>query len=170
MLAPPSAHAQKLTLLYTFVGAPTDGASPSAGLVMDVNGNLYGTTYDGGAFSTGTVSKVTKAGKESLLHSFTIRTRDGSLPYAGLLMDAKGNLYGTTTVGGLISGNCAIGCGTVFRLTKTGKESVRYRFKGGTTDGYSPFGALIVDARGTCLALLGRAALRPLELCSWWTL
>jgi uncharacterized repeat protein (TIGR03803 family) len=155
VLAPAPAHAQKFTLLYTFVGAPTDGAGPSAGLVMDVQGNLYGTTYDGGVFSAGAVFKVTKAGKESLLHSFTVRTRDGSLPYAGLVMDVKGDLYGTTTVGGLTDGNCAIGCGTVFRLTETGKESVLYRFKGGTKDGYSPNSALIVDAKGNLFGTTG---------------
>jgi uncharacterized repeat protein (TIGR03803 family) len=133
-LAP--APAQKFTLLYTF-----DGAIPSAGLVMDASGNLYGTTSDGDAFDAGTVFKVTRAGKETLLHSFTPRTRDGSSPYAGLVMDAKGNLYGTTLRGGPSD------AGTVFKVNSRRKETVLHSFTGGM-DGGGPNGDLVLDAKG----------------------
>jgi uncharacterized repeat protein (TIGR03803 family) len=106
--------AGKETVLYSFCpeGYPCtdDGASPYAGLVMDAKGNFYGTTGSGGTSGYGTVFKLSKSGKESVLYSFT--GLDGENPYLGfLLMDAKGNLYGTTSYGG------SDGYGTVWKLT-----------------------------------------------------
>src|SRR5271157_511854 len=98
------------TVLHSFTGG-ADGETPSAGLVRDAQGNLYGTTIGGGAYDLGTVFKVDTNGNETVLHSFPATGGDGSQPRAGLVLDAQGNLYGTTYVGG------ASGDGTVFKLT-----------------------------------------------------
>jgi uncharacterized repeat protein (TIGR03803 family) len=96
-------------VLHSFTGAP-DGAGPSAGLIRDATGNLYGTTYLGGAYGWGTVFKRDRAGNETVLHSFT-SGHDGAVPLGGLIRDAEGNLYGTAYYGG------AYGAGTVFKMT-----------------------------------------------------
>jgi uncharacterized repeat protein (TIGR03803 family) len=103
------------TVLYSFTGG-TDAAGPTAALVRDKEGNLYGTTNLGGTGSCnfggpgcGTVFRLDTTGKETVLHSFT-NTPDGAIPYAGLIMDKAGNLYGTTLEGG------AYGYGAVFKL------------------------------------------------------
>jgi uncharacterized repeat protein (TIGR03803 family) len=128
------------TVLYTFTGPP-DGANPYGGLVMDSSGNLYGTTYVGGASAFGSVFKVDSSGHETVLYSFTGGT-DGANPRAGLIRDAAGNLYGTTVGGG------ADGDGTVFKLDSSGNESVLHSFAGYPKDGAGPFGGLIRDAAG----------------------
>ncbi|MGA7080201.1 MAG: choice-of-anchor tandem repeat GloVer-containing protein [Terriglobales bacterium] len=130
------------TILYAFEGErKNDGAGPFyAGLVMDAQGNLYGTTDLGGAFGYGTVFKVTPAGTETLLYTFTGGT-DGGSPFAGLLLDARGNLYGTTYRGGLYNE------GTVFEVSASGTEGVLYSFTGGA-DGASPQAGLVMDAQG----------------------
>jgi uncharacterized repeat protein (TIGR03803 family) len=97
------------TVLYSFTGK--SGLAPYGDLVLDAQGNLYGTTTRGGAHSSGTVFKVDASGNETVLHSFTGQNGDGAVPYAGLVMDGQGNLYGTTSRGG------ADGFGTVFKLT-----------------------------------------------------
>jgi uncharacterized repeat protein (TIGR03803 family) len=133
------------TVLYSFTGG-ADGASPLAGLVMDAAGNLYGTTQLGGAFSAGTVFEVSASGAEIVLYSFTGGS-DGSLPEGGLLIDAANNLYGTTDHGGDLTCGQGLGCGTVFKLDKTGKQTVLYTFSGGT-DGAYPQAGLVMDAAG----------------------
>jgi uncharacterized repeat protein (TIGR03803 family) len=97
------------TLLYSFAGG-ADGATPAGGLVRDRSGNLYGTTFYGGSKHGGTVFKISGKGNETVLHNFKFST-DGAKPTAGLIMDGKGNLFGTTSAGG------ASGAGTVFELT-----------------------------------------------------
>jgi len=97
-------------VLHSFT-ARMDGTHPSAGLVRDAAGNLYGTTQTGGgAADSGTVFQVTAKGKETVLYTFHGKT-DGRYPQAGLLQDAAGNLYGTTPEGG------TFGYGVVFELT-----------------------------------------------------
>jgi len=128
--------AGKETVLYTFTGP--DGGLPMGGLVRDKPGNLYGTTSAGGASDLGTVFKLDPSGHETVLHSFT-GPPDGENPFAGLVLDPRGNLYGTTEGGGI--GTC---CGTVFKVDTTGKETVVYTFTGGA-DGGGPFGGLIRD-------------------------
>jgi len=99
------------TLLYSFGSVSGDGIQPRTGLVLDSAGNLYGTTYYGGANSQGTVFKIdATTGAETVLHSFTAST-DGTNPTAGLIIGADGTLYGTTFRGGLYSG------GTVFEIS-----------------------------------------------------
>jgi len=129
--------------LYSFTGG-MDGRMPMSGLIQDAKGNLYGTTEQGGAGLWGTVFKVTPGGKLTALYSFT-NNADGGEPTAGLVRDAKGNLYGTTSTGG--NGNCAFGCGTVFEVTPAGAESVIYSFTGGA-DGALPTHGLVRDANG----------------------
>ena len=97
-------------ILHSF-GAEGDGVSPYAGLVQDAAGNFYGTTNGGGAYGYyGTVFVVSPTGQEKVLHSFGAEG-DGAYNNAGLVQDAAGNLYGTTSNGG------AYGYGTVFELT-----------------------------------------------------
>lgn len=129
------------TILHTFFGPPHDGSAPEAGLVRDGRGNLYGTTYAGGAFGAGTVFRVTASGHEKVLYSFT-GGDDGGYPQAGLLY-VRGTLYGTTTSGGPY----AYSGGTVFKLSPDGTESTLYSFNV-FTDGASPEASLIVDSDG----------------------
>jgi uncharacterized repeat protein (TIGR03803 family) len=183
-----SAQAQTFSVLYSFTGTP-DGQYPFAGLVRDAKGSLYGTTYFGGASSYGTVFKVNSKDKESVLYSFAgggypydalidVKSQlygttysggtsdlgtvfkvnqsgketvlhsfagdpDGQYPLAGLAQDAKGNFYGVTTLGG------SFGNGVVFKLDKTGKETLLYTFTGGV-DGGVPlyYGSLVMDEAG----------------------
>jgi uncharacterized repeat protein (TIGR03803 family) len=124
----------KETVLHTFTGG-ADGAIPLAGLIRDVSGNLYGTTSGGGASGGGVVYKVDHAGKFTVLHCFT--GADGSGPGMGhLIRDSSGNLYGTTQIGGDLSACDGSGCGVVFKLDPTGKETVLYSFKGGDDWGH----------------------------------
>jgi len=132
------------TVLSTFAQRK-NGADPF-GLIADARGHFYGTTEYGGSctvyrFGCGVVFKVNAKGKETALYSFANR-EDGAAPVAGLLADAKGNFYGTTSFGG---GSC--GCGTVFKVTPKGEESVLHSFTGGSDGGF-PEAALIADSQG----------------------
>src|SRR5580693_5553148 len=89
-----SLEARTLKILYAFQGSP-DGSGPLAGPVQDKQGNFYSTTFAGGIKSWGTVYKIDPKGKETVLHSF-VGGNDGTTPTSGLIMDAEGNLYGTT--------------------------------------------------------------------------
>jgi uncharacterized repeat protein (TIGR03803 family) len=105
--------------LYSFCSLPlcADGDGPLGGVVRDVvSGNIYGTTFFGGAYGGGTVFQLTPSGQETVLYSFTGGT-DGAYPFGGLTLDASGNLYGTNTYGGDTSCNPPSGCGVVFELT-----------------------------------------------------
>ncbi len=134
------------TILHSF-GSGTDGQNPRAGLIMDANGNLYGTTSNGGTAGYGTVFELAPSNgsyTETVLHSFGA-TPDGQYPEAGLIMDASGNLYGTTSDGGT-----AGGYGTVFELAKGASgytETVLHSFGSGT-DGQYPEAGFIMDASG----------------------
>lgn len=132
----------KEKVLYSFTGANGDGENPRGGLIQDSAGNLYGTTYQGGAYNGGTVFVLTTSGREKVLRSFRGANEDGVYPYAGLVQDAAGNLYGTNFVGGVGSGN-----GTVFMVTRSGEERVLHTFTG-AEDGGNPWGGLFRDAAG----------------------
>jgi uncharacterized repeat protein (TIGR03803 family) len=144
-LATHPAQAQTFTVLYSFKASP-DGNLPASGVIRDAAGNLYGTTYYGGAYGYGTVFKINKYGKEKVLYSFT-GGADGANPGGGLVRDAAGNLYGTTDGGG--NPYCGFGnyCGTVYKVDKYGNETVLYRF-GGLPDGHSADSSLILDDAG----------------------
>ena len=140
--------AGKVSIVYAFKGG-SDGNEPNGPVVIDKAGNLYGITWEGGntvacpPSGCGTIYKIDTTGKETVLHKFSLR--DGFLPYGNLVLDSKGNLYGTTAAGGA---NCLPGgCGTVYKLSKTGKETVLYSFKG-KTDGDQPFAGLVQDKAG----------------------
>jgi len=135
------------TVLFRFPGCCDvypKGAGPLGALIRDAAGNLYGTTYLGGANKLGTVFKIDKAGKETVLHSF--KGADGSGPWAPLIRDADGSLYGTTAYGGNLE-NCLSGCGTVFKLDAAGKLTVLYAFED-TFDGTIPTGNMVRDPQG----------------------
>jgi uncharacterized repeat protein (TIGR03803 family) len=136
-------------VLHNFANDHVDGNDPYSSLTFDAAGNLYGTTYDGGAYNYGTVFELTPAAggtwTEKVLHSFINDGTDGQQPYAGLIIDAGGNLYGTTFYGG------PYGYGTAFELTPaaggTWTEKVVWSFGSGT-DGNEPYAGLISDAAG----------------------
>jgi len=123
------------SVLHSFGGR--DGAVPLAGLVLDAGGNLYGTTEEGGEFESGTVFELAPGGSETVLHSFAGQS-DGAFPYAGLIMDKAGNLYGTTSSGGVNN------VGTVFKLAGKNKETVLHAFGG--SDGARPVSAVMEKA------------------------
>lgn len=147
------AHAQTETTIYDF---GKTSPSPDSGLAFDKSGNLYGVAPYGGSGSHGVVYKLTPVSggwQQSVIYTFT-GGADGGYPFATPIFDAAGNLYGTTSAGGLLSSsNCSsLGCGVVYKLspTSTGawQESVLYAFSGGN-DGMVPgLGNLVFDKAG----------------------
>jgi len=141
--------AQTFTVLYdscSQVGC-IDGMHPSPSLIQGPDGNLYGGAFAGGLYQAGTIFKLTPKGKETVLYSFCAQQNcaDGEQPYAGLVLDQKGNLYGTTSVGG------AGQEGVVFKLTPKGKETVLHSFPECVThctDGEVPLAGVIFDQKG----------------------
>jgi uncharacterized repeat protein (TIGR03803 family) len=146
-LSPKAGGGWTEAVLHNFNKNGKDGIYPWSGLIVDANGNLYGTTWEGGEYGDGTVfelSPETGGGwTETILHSFN--GKDGVLPEAALTLDAFGNLYGTTFQGG------KNGTGTVFELSpKTNgnwTEAVLHNF-GNFIDGRNPQATLIFDASG----------------------
>jgi len=135
--------------LYSFTGQD-DGSNPGSGVIQDSQGNLYGTTEDGGMFLSGTAYRLSKSGKLTVLHGFTGGS-DGAMPMAEPILDAKGNLYGTTEFGGDTNGNCvglSAGCGVVYKLGPKGKLTVLHSFTNINNDGAYPLGALLLDTSG----------------------
>jgi uncharacterized repeat protein (TIGR03803 family) len=161
----------KETVLYTFAGG-ADGISPRGNLIRDTAGNLYGTTPYGGSgdcqnapyTGCGIVYKVDKAGNETVLYTFMGGT-DGALPYAGLVRDTAGNFYGTTFFGGGTGCQSQLGCGTVFKLDTSGKETVLYHFTGGA-DGEGPYAELLLDSKGNLYGTTLRGAGGDKKICS----
>jgi uncharacterized repeat protein (TIGR03803 family) len=126
------------TVLHRFSGA--DGSEPTRNLTFDAAGNLYGTTrFGGNSCSCGVVYKLDPSGDETVIHKFNVA--DGQNPKAGVIRDAAGNLYGTTSDGG------SRGLGVVYKIGATGKETVLLSFN--DKDGASPgSGLLIRDTAG----------------------
>ncbi len=135
-------------MLHSFNYA--DGTSPNAGLIWDAAGNLYGAAYAAGAYGYGTVFKLTPQGSGqwnlTVLYNFNGHNSTGDAPYANLIFDPAGNLYGTTVLGGYFDS------GMVFKLTPqaTGEwtETIVRSFEPSNWDGGNPFGGLIIDAAG----------------------
>jgi uncharacterized repeat protein (TIGR03803 family) len=117
--------------------ASGDGAAPN-GLIAGSDGNYYGTTANGGANGLGTFFRVTPAGAETVLYSFAGGTTDGADP-EGVVQGKDGNFYGATNFGG--NGACQFGCGTVYKITPGGIETVLYFFTG-AADGGDPNGVI----------------------------
>ena len=130
------------TVLHVFPKTGSDGANPYATVIQGSDGNLYGTTYNGGASGLGTVFMLTPSGTETVLYSFAGGSNDGANPYATVIQGSDGNFYGTTTNGG------TSGLGTVFMLTPSGTETVLYSFVGGSSDGAHPQAGLIQGSDG----------------------
>jgi uncharacterized repeat protein (TIGR03803 family) len=126
------------TVVHNFGGLR--GTNPYAGLTADSSGNFYGTTSAGGIADLGVVFKLDATRQETVLHNFT-GGADGAVPYAGLIFDAAGNLYGTTDQGG------AANLGVVYKVDAGGQETVLYSFAGGT-DGANPQAGVIFGADG----------------------
>jgi uncharacterized repeat protein (TIGR03803 family) len=156
----PVSGAWSESVLYTFCSAAScsDGSHPWAGLILGADGSLYGTTISGGKTSLAAASgygvvfqltPIAEAWSESVLHAFD--GADGRNPYAGVILDSLGNLYGTTALGGNYSCNSVYGCGVVFELTPTSSggwnENVLLVFSGGN-EGLSPYANLVMDPHG----------------------
>ncbi len=149
-------------VMHAFPAYHDDGESPGSDLIADPQGVLYGTTISGGTQrgvgcpeGCGAVYKLyprRSRWREALLHSFTGANGDGSEPFAGLLMDASGALYGTTYRGG--DPSCPLGCGIVFELQPPAKrggvwtETIIHEFANRGGDGNAPLSMLIQDASG----------------------
>lgn len=147
----PAFAASSGKVIYNFTGQ-NDGSDPATPITFDTSGNAYGTTVTGGDFGCGTVFQLAPIGggwQQTTLYSFTCGV-DGKNPYGGVTLDSTGNLYGTTVAGGS-GGACAgDGCGTVFKLKKSGNtwnESVLYNFTG-ADDGFGPGGGVVFDNAG----------------------
>src|SRR5580700_6852844 len=123
-----------LTTLHSLGSGSTDGSFPVAALVQADDGNLYGTTYYGGAYNYGTIFKITRSGSLTTLHSFD--STDGGYPSSALVEAADGDFYGTTSQWGTCHS-----CGTVFRITKEGTLTTLHSFN--QTDGALAAGGLI---------------------------
>jgi uncharacterized repeat protein (TIGR03803 family) len=142
--------AGKETVAHSFRGL--DGEYPQGGLVADSSGNHYGLTYAGGAASVncggsvgcGTIYKLDKKNKETVLYTFTGGPDGGGPYYESLVRDSAGNFYGTTDFGGF---GCNVGCGVIFKFDTTGQETVLYTFTG-LLDGANPSGGLVRDSAG----------------------
>jgi uncharacterized repeat protein (TIGR03803 family) len=148
LLAPLAGAQAHVSVLYAFKGG-ADGLSPSSSVVVDKQGNLYGTTAGGGGLGCGgggcgTIYKITPYGAETLLYSFKGGEDDGANP-TSLIRDDEGNFYGTTYNGGLQT--CYADCGTVFKLAADGTETILHFFAGGN-DGQQPIAGLLRDKAG----------------------
>jgi uncharacterized repeat protein (TIGR03803 family) len=148
------------TVIYGFGSHENDGAKPTGPLVFDAAGNLYGTTVyggsPGGSDSGGTVFQLVPPPQgnglwtENILCAFGSSCLNGKHPWGGVVLDAAGNLYGTTRQGGINSFICYEGCGTVFEIQRVGsswKPRNLYHFKGGGNAGW-PNSGVVLDAKG----------------------
>jgi uncharacterized repeat protein (TIGR03803 family) len=156
----PSGGGWTETILYSFCPNCAGGSSPLGSLAIDAEGNLYGTAFHGGGNGCGggcgvvfELSPGAQSWNETVVYAFSGGS-DGAIPFAGLVFDTAGNLYGTTLYGG--TGKCpttgfAPGCGVVFELSKstTGDwtETVLHSFQGGK-DGDSPSARVTLDGAG----------------------
>jgi uncharacterized repeat protein (TIGR03803 family) len=128
------------TVLHVFGAFKGDGELPEDAVTVDADGNLYGTTRNGGASGLGSVFKIAPDGTETILHSFSGMVAN---PYGGLLLDKKGNLTGTTF----------LYAGTVFKLTAGGKFKTLHTFDG-VAEGSNPLDTLISDRSGNLYGTL----------------
>jgi len=129
------------TIQHSFAGGTSDGCTPLGTVAMDKAGNFYGTTRACGSHNYGTVWRVSRSGKETILHNFAGYPSDGFYPYGGVARDSKGNLYGVTQQGG------AHHYGTVYELSAKGKLTLLHSFSG--SGGAGPLGESFRGAEGT---------------------
>jgi uncharacterized repeat protein (TIGR03803 family) len=135
-------------VLHNFGSLPAGakGANPNAGVIRDAAGNLYGTTVNGGASNDGAIYKIDTAGHEKVLYSFTGGQYgpDGANPYAGVILDSDGNLYGTTPGAGYYN------AGVAYKVDTNGQETVLYQFcqQNDCADGDTPSSGVVRDSAG----------------------
>jgi uncharacterized repeat protein (TIGR03803 family) len=137
-----------LTVLHSFGGGTSDGCNPQGSVVQDKSGNFYGTAGGCGTNNYGTIWKLSKTGKETILHNFAGGTADGCYTVAGVTRDSKGNLYGVTLSCG------AYNYGALYKLSPSGMLTLLHSFD--NSDGNLPYGELLRTAKGT---LLGTASM-----------
>ncbi len=125
----------RYTVLYKF--APASGGSAPMGALADASGTIYGAVSGGGTYNLGYLYKLDPSGNLTVFHDFG-DLPDGADPNSPLVRDAAGNLYGTTSEGG-VSSYCTAGCGTIFKVDLAGYETVLYRFPG-YSSGFVPLG------------------------------
>ncbi len=146
-----AANAATVTPIYAFSGgtldgAPNDGANPQATLILNFDGDFYGTTAQGGPTGVGTIFQATTAGAETPIHTFTGFGNDGALPVGNLFPGVTCNgpdgfLYGVTAQGGRFNN------GTIYKVTTSGTYTHLYSFQG-PADGASPQGGLFEGTDG----------------------
>lgn len=146
--------------LYSFgssslPSAAPDGSTPNAGVIFGSDGNLYGTTTQGGPNFGGTVFKMTVTGQLTTLVGFGGPSPAASEPYGPLYFGADGNFYGTTNAGG--SG----GAGTVFRMTPSGMVTILHNFAGDYSEGGGLFGAMVMATDGTLYGTTSLGGIDP---------
>jgi uncharacterized repeat protein (TIGR03803 family) len=133
-----------LTVLHNFGDSSSpDGCFPHGSVLLDTAGDMYGTTYQCGSNNYGTIWKVNRKGKETILHNFAGGMSDGCNPDAGVAGDSKGNLYGVTEGCGAIS----YGYGTLYKLSARNKLTLLHSFGG--VDGASPIGEVLRTTNGS---------------------
>jgi uncharacterized repeat protein (TIGR03803 family) len=155
-LSPTADGGWRFSLLHVFTGG-NDGAQPLGSLVFDAEGNGYGTAAAGGALGQGVVYKLTRSALfggewgETVLYSFQ-GGADGTLPFGNVIFDAAGNLYGTTSRGGVGHLGCLSGCGTIYELSPTAsgtwQETQLHLFTDSFGEGAEPRNGLVFDAAG----------------------
>lgn len=162
------------SILYSFGTSISDGVTPLATLVQASDGNLYGTTVNGGANSCttsnethncGTLFKTTLSGQTTILYSFGPVYTDAIAPQGALIQGTDGALYGTTAAGG--GGSCGgfFGCGTVFKITLAGELSIVYSFAlSSRLDGYGPSQYLIQARDGNFYGTTGSGGVHLSDL------
>lgn len=154
----PTATGWQYFLLYSFTGG-IDGAYPWAALTLDASGDIYGTAFEGGKNGAGTVFELKRTAtggrRFTLIHTFT-DGEDGGYPSGNLLFDQAGELYGTTSFGGILT--CySLGCGVAYKLTPGGgewRETVMHTFTDGL-DGEFPNSGFIADSAGNLYGVVG---------------
>lgn len=133
-----------VTVIHSFGTGATTGLMPQEGITRDAAGNLYGTTaVGGGSGNPGTVFKVSPSGVATDLHAFSTASGDGYQPLGGVVADANGNVFGTTSLGG------AHGHGIVFKISRSGVYTVLHEFNPGAGDGGTPKATLTIATDGT---------------------
>jgi uncharacterized repeat protein (TIGR03803 family) len=161
-VSPPADGGSWTEQIIHFFGMPGDGFDPEGGLTLGAKGNLYGTTYSGGAGGGGTAFRLSPPSQsggewtEGIIHSFAYSQEDGAAPMATLVADTAGNLYGTTYFGGTpcFYNGADYGCGVVFELSPAGggsaewNESVLYFFPRPYGNPRNPAASLLFDASG----------------------
>lgn len=152
-------HDTALWSLHTLYNFNENNGSDPESITLDSDGNIYGVTQSGGLYEAGVAYKLTRESgtwNQSVLYNFAGVNGDGGAPIGNLTLDSSGNLYGTTTLGGINGGGCGgLGCGTAFELSPSANgqwnERILHRFTGGM-DGGQPESGFIFGPDGNLYA------------------